>query len=286
MKANTIIDFHCHIFPPEIISKRESYQRKDRAFELLYQNPKAKLVTAEELVTNMTSEGITKSVVFGFPWKDSEIYRLHNDYVIESIRKFPDKLIGFVCFLPSEDSNLVENEIFRCLDLGLSGIGEISWYLGDISEIVKHLTGVMEIAKGKDVPVLIHTNEPIGPNYPGKTNMTINGIHKIVETYNQNKIVLAHWGGGIFFYQLLKKDIRSLYENVWFDTAASPYLYTKEIYKIAVEILGPQKIVFGSDYPLISPSRYIREMEEAGLSEEQLSQLLYKNAYRLLKGGI
>jgi predicted TIM-barrel fold metal-dependent hydrolase len=69
---------------------------------------------------------------------------------------------------------------------------------------------------------------------------------------------------------------------VYYDTAASPYLYNKKIYKTAIDIIGPQRILFGSDYPLIPPQRYVREMQEAGLGTEELEGILEGNAHRLL----
>lgn len=278
----SIIDFHCHIFPPEMVSHREKYLALDPAFKLLYENPKSRLVTAEELIAHMEQEGISLSVVFGFPWKDSGIYRLHNDYIIESVSKFPNKLKGLACFLPSDDHKSIERECIRCIEAGLMGFGELAWYLGDIDDILEQIKGIMYIAKERKVPVMFHTNEPIGHKYPGKTHMTIRGIHELVKAYRMNKIILAHWGGGIFFYQILRKEVREYYENVWFDTAASPYIYTSKIYKIAMEIIGSHRIIFGSDFPLISPSRYIKEIKDAGISGKDLEDILYKNAMQLL----
>lgn len=280
-----IIDFHCHIFPAKIIKERDRYLSKDPAFRLLYHNPNSRLVTADELISHMDQEGVERSVVFGFPWSEPDIYKFHNDYVIESVNRFPNRLKGFACFLPSDDINSIEREAIRCLDMGLVGIGEIAWYLGDISDIIDNMQGVMEIAKEREAVVLFHTNEPVGHKYPGKTNMTIKGIYRLVERYQENKIVLAHWGGGILFFQLLKKEIKQVFRNVWFDTAASPYLYSNEIYRIALQIVGPSKIVFGSDYPLISPNRYIVEARKAELSEEEMQRLFWRNAIELLKWG-
>jgi len=39
--------------------------------------------------------------------------------------------------------------------------------------------------------------------------------------------------------------------NVWFDTAASPYLYRSDIYRLAAELAGEEKVLFGTDYPLL-----------------------------------
>jgi predicted TIM-barrel fold metal-dependent hydrolase len=69
---------------------------------------------------------------------------------------------------------------------------------------------------------------------------------------------------------------------VYYDTAASPFLYNKKIYKTAIDIIGPQRILFGSDYPLIPPQRYKQEMQEAGVGAKDLEAILEGNAQRLL----
>jgi len=71
-------------------------------------------------------------------------------------------------------------------------------------------------------------------------------------------------------------------KNTWFDTAASPYLYEKMIYPISAQLVDPSKILFGSDFPLLRPSRYFKEMREAGLSENSIKKICGENAQSLL----
>jgi predicted TIM-barrel fold metal-dependent hydrolase len=54
------------------------------------------------------------------------------------------------------------------------------------------------------------------------------------------------------------------------------------IYKVVAEMVGPEKIIFGSDYPLLPPSRYVREIDEAGLPDDWREMILGKNLAGLL----
>jgi predicted TIM-barrel fold metal-dependent hydrolase len=117
----------------------------------------------------------------------------------------------------------------------------------------------------------------------GKTPNTMKQIYNLIKKFPENKIVLAHWGGGIFFFNLLKKDVKERLENVYFDTAASPFLYDPRIYRYAKEIAGLDKILFGSDFPLIKPARYFKELEKTGLSQDEIESICGRNAARLLK---
>jgi len=276
-----IIDFHTHIFPSCFRDDRSAFFSDEPAFKTLYLSPQAKLAGAKELIRNMDEEDIHKSVIFGFPWENPEHYRIHNDYIIESVHRYPNRLIGFCCFSPLSAGGSREAE--RCLQSGLSGVGELAVYGSGLSpEIINSLKEVMGLCSKFDVPFLLHTNEPIGHDYAGKTPMTLAQIYGFIKAYPSNRIVLAHWGGGIFFYGLMKKEVKEVFKNVWFDTAASPYLYTPDIYRIAGETIGFEKILFGSDYPLLKPQRYFKEMESAGLSPGSMGQVKGSNAARLL----
>ncbi len=276
-----IIDFHTHIFPKTIRKKRENYFSGEPAFKLLYDSSKSQLKGASDIIGAMDENEVDVSVVFGFPWKNPETARRNNDYIMEVCAKYPARLKGFSCFDPVSIDPAKETQ--RCLDGGLSGVGELAFYQSGIdSEIVKRLVPVMEICLKKDLPVLIHTNEPVGHNYPGKTPNTLAQIYQLAKHFPDNKIVLAHFGGGIFFYMLLKREVADVLKNVYFDTAASPFLYTPEVYKLAMTLAGKDKILFGSDYPLLLPQRYFKEIENSGLSKTDQADICGNNAARLL----
>lgn len=278
-----IIDFHTHVFAPSFREQRDHFVHEDPAFQSIYSSPHARLASAEDLIRAMDENGVQRSVVFGFPWQKSDLYVRHNDYILESVHQYPDRLTGFCAFshLSSEGAREAE----RCLSQGLSGVGELAVYgSGLTQEVVQTLKDVMDLCARMDVPFLLHTNEPVGHAYPGKTPNTLREIYDFVRAYPSNRIVLAHWGGGLLFYGLMKKEVREALRNVWFDTAASPFLYTPDIYRIAGEIVGFEKILFGSDYPLIRPERYFKEMASAGVSSEKMNQIKWLNAMRLLKG--
>ena len=278
-----IIDVHSHIFPKEIRTRREDYFTKEPAFKKLYQSTKSRLIGAKEMLAAMDDNQVGKAVIFGFPWKDESLFKKHNDYISQAVNRYPDRFIGLGCFDLSCKGAAAETH--RCLEQGeLSGIGELAFYQSgvDHSELDR-LQPVMAICRDLDRPVLIHTNEPIGHSYPGKTPNALEQIYKLIQTFPQNKIVLAHWGGGLFFFSLLKKEVKASLKNVYFDTAASPYLYDADVYRLAIELVGDEKILFGSDFPLLPPARYFDEMKTAGLSEEEMGKICGGNAARIFK---
>jgi len=276
-----IIDFHTHIFPSEIRRSREKLFSSEPEFGMLYASPKARLVGAEQLINTMDDHGVDKAVVFGFPWRSPKVFKKHNDYIRASVERYPGRLVGFGCF--SILSTQVAPETERCLDNGLSGIGEIAFYHSGIDDAaLDHLEPVLSICLLHGVPVLFHTNEPVGHNYAGKTPITLAQIYALIKRFPENKIVLAHWGGGIFFYAVMKKEVKDHLKNIYFDTAASPFLYDPLIYRLAIQTVGIDKILFGSDYPLLIPSRYFNELSMAGLTRDEIEIIQGTNAAGLL----
>jgi predicted TIM-barrel fold metal-dependent hydrolase len=276
-----IIDFHTHVFPPEFIGARSSLCDAEPAFASLYRSPEARMVEADDLLRVMDEDGVHKAVIFGFPWDARDLYRRHNDYIIETVGRYEDRFAGLSAFSPLSGDGASEAE--RCFRQGLCGVGELAVYQSGLTdEVCLRLSEVMAVCAEFGGPVLLHANEPVGHDYAGKTPMTLGQIYRFLKTYPQNRIVLAHWGGGIFFYTLMKKEVRDTLKNVWFDTAASPYLYDPRIYKVASELV-PDKVIFGSDYPLIRPRRYLKEIVDSGISDDAFLRLAGDNAASCLR---
>ena len=276
-----IIDFHTHAFPRDIRQNREKYFSGEPAFKLLYESPQSRLVGIKETLEMMDDQGVDKSVIFGFPWHNADTFKMNNDYIMEAVAGYPDRLIGLCCVDPFDKTAAAE--VGRCLDGGLSGVGELAFYQSGIDEdACERLSPIMEICRDRDCPVLIHTNEPVGHVYPGKTPNTLKQIYDLVKRFSGNKIVLAHWGGGIFLFNLLKREVRETLNNVWFDTAASPFLYTPDIYRYARDLAGIDKILLGTDFPLLKPKRYLRELADSGLTPADRDRICGANAAGLL----
>jgi predicted TIM-barrel fold metal-dependent hydrolase len=260
---------------------REKYFKGEPAFKMLYAWEKAKLIGGLEMVQVMDEEQVDVSVAFGFPWKNPVYSRIHNDYIMEVVARYPDRIKGLCCLDTCRETAV--DEVMRCIDGGLSGVGELAFYeTGIICEARDSLAPIMAICREKDLPVMIHTNEPVGHMYPGKSENTLAQIYDIIKRFPDNKIVLAHWGGGVFFYALLKKEVKKALKNVWLDTAASPFLYDPDIYRHAMDIIGVEKILFGTDFPLIRPSRYFKDFEAAGLTQEEKNAIRGNNARELI----
>jgi predicted TIM-barrel fold metal-dependent hydrolase len=284
------IDFHVHITPPDIIANWEKYAQKEPYFSLLYKNAVAqkkrnRFAMAEDVVAALEQEEsiFDRAVVFGFAFRDAGLCRYVNDYVIESVGRYPKRLTGF-CVVSPRGFRRGEGakEIERCRSAGLRGVGELfPEGQGFDLENKKETAIVTDACKELCLPLLLHANEPVGHFYAGKTDVTLRQIETFVTNNPGLDIVLAHWGGGLLFYETMG-EIREKFRNVYYDTAATPFLYDERIYRAAKALGLCEKILFGSDFPLLPYSRYLSALEQSGLSAGEKQHILGKNAKKLL----
>ncbi len=276
-----IIDFHTHVVPPEIQERRAKYLGRDACFSLLYAEPKAKLATAEEVIASMDEHGIDKSVILNLGWVSHELCVETNDYILEAIARYPERLIGFCVIQPLAGDKALK-ELERCARNGVKGIGEMRPDVQDFDlKDSSVMRPVIETAVKHNLIFLTHASEPVGHQYFGKGNITPEAIYPFILNFPDLKVVCAHWGGGLPFYALMPEVGKAL-SNVYFDTAATPFLYKPQIFQQIADIAGSDKILFGSDYPLLSPKRIIDQLESTGLSQEDKAKILGGNAQRLL----
>lgn len=276
------VDFHSHIFAPSLRSNRQTSLQHDSTLRAMYGSPKARMASAEELVEDMTEASIDVAVVMGVGWTDPYLARESNDYIIESVNRYPQKLVGFCSINPDWGEKALD-EVKRCASLGLKGIGEIhSDYQGfDIGNL-DLMNPLMEVARNLQMPILIHSSEPVGHQYAGKGHTTPDKLYQFILNFPNNLIVCAHWGGGLPFYALMPEVSKAL-RNVYFDTSASPFLYRFEVFSEVARLVTPQKILFASDYPLLGYQRYFKDIENASLSSGDMELIMGGNAVDLLR---
>jgi hypothetical protein len=278
-----IIDVHTHIFPPDIIRGRDLFFRGEREFRLLYGPADSKMASAEMLIQSMDENGIDRSVVFGFPWRTPELLARHNDYVLAAAARFHDRLLPLGC-LDLFSQRCVEKAEKMLLD-GVRGFGELAVYTagGNMDLVLDNFKQIAVLCREKDLVLLTHANEPVGHEYPGKAPFGLDFYYDMATAAAGATLILAHWGGGLLFFELLKRQDPGLFAHIYYDTAASPFVYRSDIYRVATQVAGHNKILFGSDYPLISPKRYFTEMRQCGLADLHIDYISGKNAARIFR---
>jgi predicted TIM-barrel fold metal-dependent hydrolase len=276
-----VIDFHTHIFPPWLRERRDEYSKCDPCFSLLYSQTKARIATAEELLASMDEASIDLSVVLNAGWVSQELCVKTNDYILDSVSRYPTRLVGFCAIQPRAGDAAIA-EIERCAKAGAKGIGELrSDVQGFDLADKKTMKPVVDAVLKHDLIFLTHSSEPVGHEYSGKGSITPDILYSFITAFPKLKIVCAHWGGGLPFYGLMPEVAKAL-ANVFFDTAATVFLYKPEIFEQVSHIIGSDKILFGTDYPLMHQNRVLAQVQSSQLPKKDKAKILGANARKLL----
>jgi len=277
-----IVDSCTHILPESFPARRETLSRYDTTFRSLFVDPKAKFSTVEGLIQSMDSAGVDVSVCAGFGWTDPEIATESNNYNISAAQQYADRLVAFCSVNPLWGESAVQ-EVERCHEAGALGIGELHPNTqGILDADLAALAPVFDKAKELEMPIMLHASEPVGHGYPGKGTVTPDLLMALVNAFPNNKLIFSHFGGGLPFYGLMN-EVNAALKNVYFDSAAFPFLYRPEVFEVSARAVGAEKILFASDYPLVSQKRALNEFREAKLRDGDTNIIQGVNAAALLK---
>ena len=270
-----IIDAHTHIFPPEVINSRERFLT-DPGFSMLYSVGGSRIADKDDLLAYMDESGIDAAAAMAFPWHDENNCLLHNDYMSSVMRKHHGRVYCFGMVCVNSGRAAVKQQVRDIKNSGLAGIGELGFYASGFTHgSAEFLRGVLEAAGEDKLPVCLHVNEPVGHMYPGKYQPRLDELYMILADFREVTVILAHWGGGLFMYEHMP-EVKKTLVNVFYDTAATPYLFGDGIYGAAIASAGKKKIIFGSDFPLLKMKRYMPAI--SGLDEDSVEMIMYRNA--------
>ncbi len=293
-----IIDCHVHLYSPEVAADPRGWAaaRGELHWAELVAPPDGRpslqgWVTVDQLLRDMDEAGVERVVLQGWYWESQNTCAEQNRWYAEWAAAHPDRISWFATLQPAAGQAAVE-ELRRAAGEGALGAGELSpaaqgWFLRE-----EAFLAVAETARDLRLPFLFHVNEVLGRQRPGRRFDRLEDFQWLAATFPDLRLILAHWGGLIPFFELnraVRKDLR----NVFYDTAASPLLYDARIYQAVADAVGADKILFGTDYPLRlypksgEPPGFARMVEEvrSSLAEESArAAILGGNARRLLFG--
>ena len=272
-----IIDSHCHILPADFGSRHDELAARDATYAALFPKAGARFADVEMLLRDMAAAGVDHAVAMGFGWTDRNLASEVNDYLIRAAAANPDRITAFASVNPSWGDEAV-HEAQRCLDAGARGIGELHadsqrFDVTDASE----MRPLMTLLRSRNAPVVVHASEPVGHQYPGKGSSTPDRLLRFAENFPDNRMIFAHLGGGLPFYAAMPEVYETL-RNVWYDTAALPYLYRPSAIDAVATTIGHDRLLFGTDYPLLTHRRVIDYVQSANLPQDVTNDIMGANA--------
>lgn len=220
--------------------------------------------TIEDLIKNMDLYGIEKS---GLSMLNGTDTRLLNDQVYEAWKKYPDRIIPYAYINPREP--FVIDEVNRCLGkLKMRGVKFHSWKCGYYPDNNKMLDKVIDEIEKYNVPILTHT---------GTAPLSLpQQWADVAKKHPKVKFVFAHIGYLDYGYGCVDcvKDL----ENVFVDTSGQVEV---QILEKALNVLGSERIIFGSDWPYKFVKSEICKFDVLNLTEKQKNDIFDNNMRKL-----
>jgi predicted TIM-barrel fold metal-dependent hydrolase len=220
--------------------------------------------TPEQYIEKLDRCGVEKAVITA-PFYLLSDYVLGNDIIAEWCRKYPDRLVPFATINPYFGDEAIQ-ELRRRADEGFAGVGEYHADLMSLSYDSPLSMGVLEEAIDLKMPVLFHTG----------CNCFESSV-KIAGLYPEGKFVFAHIGDSR--WQDMLPAVRE-YPNV--HLCISGVVYERGFLTEALAQVGPDRILFGSDFVYLEPAIGMSMIESAPISAEDRRKILWENACRLL----
>jgi len=244
-----VVDAHCHA------GKGMNYGTKDpeAAPWTTFNDPERVLRQADEA-------GITQTVIFPI---SNTTYEQANAEIASYVRKYPGKFIGFAKHDPNtERGKIREMLIHEVRDLGLKGLK-------------LHVVPTEEMlvtAQELQIPILVHPPR-------------VADVVDVVRVYPKINFILAHLGN--FASRDWKEHLRAIeatkaLPNLYLETSAVVFF---EFLEQAANELPPEKLVFGTDGPLVDQRVEIDKMSLLKLPREKAGKIMGGNMLRLLNLG-
>jgi predicted TIM-barrel fold metal-dependent hydrolase len=220
----------------------------------------------DDLLRSMDAAGIDRSVVAAFPWAQQELCEAHNAYHRDLAA---NERLAMLCSVQPRAGQAAMDELRRCLDAGFVGLGEMNVDAAGVELSEEECWGPLaEVLVEAGGTLLLHCSEPVGHEYRGKGRNTPQKVYAFAMAHPELKIVGAHWGGGLPFYYVMP-ELGPALPNLYFDSAATEFLYDHRVYGLVSTLAGEDRMIFGSDFPLLGQERALRHARAAGVEDGQ-----------------
>lgn len=287
-----IWDAHVHGYPGEVAADSQAWadmRGEPHWAQLVTCGPQG-WADVDELLRAMDRDGIERVLLQGWYWQQPETAREQNRWYARWVARHPDRLMAFAAVHPGWAD--IAGELAAARDWGACGVGEC---LPQVQSAAGWADpgwqAILEWTSANTWPICLHVTEPVGHDYPGRVPTPLDELVAVIEAHPSQRWILAHWGGGLPFYSMNRR-VRALLDRVWFDTAASPLLYDARVWAQVAALVGPQRILFGSDFPLrLYPARQrkpgwrelLEELAASGLSAVERAAIGSGNLQQLLQ---
>lgn len=257
-----IADIHAHIFPEKLAEKASHSIGSFYGVSIEREADMPRLCAEDKLA------GITRCVVSNSATNASQVQNA-NTFLAEAVRGH-DGYLAFGTIYPGLDG--FEEELDRMLELGLRGIKIHPDFQKLAIDDERGIETYKAIAR-RDLPVLFHMGDD-RYDFSSPERLT-NLLRRVPEL----RAVAAHFGG----WRSWPRSLAHLQpEGVLYDTSSTLGMIDRELVLRFIDKIGPDRLIFGTDFPMWSPKEELERFLSLGLDEAEQQKILYGNFMNLL----
>ncbi|MEP7217051.1 MAG: amidohydrolase family protein, partial [Anaerolineaceae bacterium] len=223
----------------------------------IYADPAAKMAAAPALSEARTQAGLDGAVAAGFAFSSAREIARQNEYLVGTGKADP-RIIPLATINPALPG--WESDARRAIAGGARGLGELRPHNQGWDPLGAQAYRLYGLAVDANAVLMWHVSEEVGHEYPGKRGgIRSEELWRVAVEFPGLRMIAAHMGAALSFF-LHMPEVRGALSNVWFDTAAFGLLYDDRSVARLVDLAGPERVLFGSDYPLLSPRRQLQRV--------------------------
>ena len=258
-----VADVHVHIYPNKIAKKAT------QSIGEFYNIP----MTEEDgsvarLQNRIAQTNITRCVVHSVAVRPGTVQSI-NDFIADTCAEHPE-FVGFMTL--HQNTEDVAAEIERACGLGLKGI-KLHPDTQQVNMDDDRLMRVYEIAEQKGLPIIIHCGDyRYDYSHPRR-------LQRILHEFPDLVVNAAHFGGwSVQDYALEFLE----HEKCYLDMSSSMRYLGPRRTRELVEAYGFDRILFGSDFPMWSPSSELDTFRALGFANDAYERMCWFNTERFL----
>ena len=260
-----VLDCPCHVYPERIAERATAAVGAFYDIHMDVENG-----TTVGLLTACEGAPIKRFVIHSVATRADQV-RSINDFVADECAAHPE-FTGFMTLHQDLTDDELQTEIDHACERGLRGI-KLHPDTQQVDMDDPRLMRVYEIAQARKLPMIIHTGDyRYDYSHPRR-------MKRILRDFPDLVVNAAHFGGWSIF------DLAVEYledENCFMDMSSSMALIGRRRTRELTRLHGTDRIMFGSDFPMWSPTAELDEFVAAGFSDAELENLLRNNALRFL----
>ena len=258
-----IVDAHCHIYPDKIA------ERAAQSIGKFYDIPMNLDGRVDTLLREEKKAGITHFLVHSVSTNPSQVKNI-NEFIASQVALSNGCMTGFGTLHP--DSTTMDEDLEHLIELGLKGVKihpDVQGFALDSDKSI----AMCERLVGR-LPVLVHTGDHrYSYSNPPQTARFLEALPGLV-------VIGAHFGGWSVWEE--SADTLAGYDNFIVDCSSSLYALSPEVARRLFYRYGPERVLFGTDYPMWTPDEELKRFYAVGLTPREQRLVLYENAARLL----